>query len=316
MSSNFQSSATGTAQSYSQSFDQPFHTYGGSKSFPSINHPCPPRFDYYRVTFPAWVTIRQLFKIFIEVFDGVEPHPSSCQQKQYDYCHELTTDHGSVLFFSGGYNGEKYGINMCAKGRLADDVARVLLQLDIEYKLSRADVCQDFRGNYSSIRAVIKTRCKSGRMTVTEKGTVTDAASLERRTLYGGGKTSVYQAVFYEKGLQLGAGYPEDYLRIEHRFQPKSFEKKSYAKLSALEMLGTHKVACKLSEEILDEEIQPFNLILPHREKDPYKYCLICYGKLLVGHFDYHGLERGAKILVEDFQAMEEQRLSRRRRIH
>lgn len=314
MNSNFQSSATGTVRSHNQSFDQPFPTYGGSKSFPSISHPCPPRFDYYQVTFPKWVTTKQLFKIFVEVFDGVEPHPSSCQQKRYDYCHELTTDHGSVLFFSGGYNGEKYGINMCAKGRFADAIANVLLQLDIEYSMSRADVCQDFRGSYADIKAVIKRRCKSGRMAVTETGTVTDTDALERRTLYGGGKNSLYQAVCYEKGLQLGDGYPEDYLRIEHRFRPKSFEKNSYAKLSALEMLGTHKVACDLSEEILDEEIQPFDLVLPHREKDPYKYCLISCGKLLVRHFDHYGLERGAQILVEDFRAMEEERL--RRRLH
>lgn len=315
MQNILQSTATGCNLSPSPWLEQASSTYGGATNLPSVNHPCPPRFDYYQVTVPKWVTIRQLFKILAEVFDGVEPDPIPCQQKQYAYCHQLKAEHGSVLFFSGGYNGEKYGINICAKGRLADDIARVLLQLDIEYSLSRADVCQDFRGSYSGTKAVIKRQCKRGRMTVTETGEVTDTDALKCRTLYGGGKTSVYQLLCYEKGLQLGAGCPEDYLRIEHRFRPKSFAKKAYAQLSAMEMLGTHKVARSLSREILHEEIQAFNLALPSREKDRYKHCLISCGKLLTHHFDYYGLEQGAQIIVDDVKRMEEERL-RSRRMH
>ena len=133
---------------------------------------------------------------------------------------------GSVLVHYGGRNGDEYGPNVAGTGPMAIEVARVVREAGLPHGCGRVDVRMDFLGDYESCRALFIDRCNVAGMASKDEGSCPESSKQEGRSVYAGARSSLYRPTLYQKGIQLGDGLPENYLRLEHRFMPTKAEEK------------------------------------------------------------------------------------------
>jgi len=120
-----------------------------------------------------------------------------------------------------------------ASGLVADTVAWTIRDCWPVHRVSRADVCDDFRGGRGVFLRLRKTCLRIAR----ERGVKTSeirspTISDDGRTLYLGSPSSAVRARLYEKGLHPDAsehGIPEDVVRLEFQVRPNSRDKISAA---------------------------------------------------------------------------------------
>lgn len=257
------------------------------------------KFDYYRFSLPAGLEMKIVRDLIAPIVGQLKILTKKYVEVGYDFCDEINIPgQGSLQIFYGGRNYYDYGVNICAKGYISQQVATLVQSSSHQFKLSRADVCQDFLGDYSVARSLIARICDQSRINVYDKGACSASTRTEGKTVQGGSDKSFYQVVCYEKGIQLGEGLPKDYLRLEHRFRPKSEQKVAFGKLSAIDMLGTHRACRTLSERILDTQIEPFNVFVPSKDKDAFSHLIKQYGKTLNAFFNEHGACKGGEMLA------------------
>lgn len=247
-----------------------------------------PEFDWYQ--FSTQTDMNIVMEVLgpvasIEPFHAVKPVLGG-------YAWSLLTGGrgGSVRIHYGGKNGDDYGPNVQGTGPTSPAVAQLFREAGIRHGVGRADVREDFLGDYDRCRLQFIERCNQAGMAPRDEGSCPEATVQLGRSVYGGSRKSFYQAVLYQKGLQLGDGHPENYLRLEHRFVPtKAHEKAQLAELSPTQMLGVRPVARALSESIADLAVEPYKLTRFPKEKSTYYWMLRQYRGLYTEMLQDHG---------------------------
>ncbi len=247
-----------------------------------------PAFDWYQ--FSADIALNDIREV-LQPLSAIEPFRDE-KPKLKGYARALKTGGpgGSVLIHCGGPNGDQYGPNVAGTGPLAPKVAELIRVTGMSHGVGRADVKLDFLGDFEACRLRFIKRCDQAGMAASDVGSCPESAKQLGRSVYGGSRSSFYQPTLYQKGLQLGEGYPSDFLRLEHRFTPsKSGEKRQLSRLTPTEMIGMRPVARDLSQEIVDMAVEPYKLDRYPKEKGPYFWLLKAYGPLLQEMQQDHG---------------------------
>lgn len=247
-----------------------------------------PTFDWYQFT--AKVGIRDVQEV-LEPMGAAEPfRQESPKLKGYAWALKSGGRGGSVTVHYGGKNGDDYGPNVQGTGPLSPQVADLFRAAGVPHSVGRADVRLDFLADYEACRSTFIDRCNSAGMSTRDHGSCRESVQQLGRTVYGGSVSSAYQPTMYQKGLQLGDGYPVDFLRLEHRFAfSKAHEKVQLSTLSPLQMLGLRPVARDLSLSIAELAVKPYRLTRYPKEKAPYFWMLSQYGGVLREMHQDHG---------------------------
>ncbi len=247
-----------------------------------------PAFDWYQ--FSAQVNINDLREVF-QPIEAAEPfHDEKAKLAGYGWALKMGGPGGSVLIHYGGRNGDQYGPNVAGTGPMATQVADLFRATSMPHGVSRADVRLDFLGDFDTCRLRFIKRCDQAGMASSDAGSCPESLKQLGRTVYGGARSSFYRPTLYQKGLQLGEGFPENLLRLEHRFTPtKSGEKRQLSQLTPAQMIGTRPVARDLSEHIASLAVAPYKLDRYPKQKGPYFWMLHQYGGLLHEMFQDHG---------------------------
>ena len=235
-----------------------------------------PTFDWYQFsTETPLKTLREIFEPIsaVEPFKEVKPVLPG-----YAWSQLIGGNGGSLRIHYGGRNGDNFGANVQGTGPLSPQVADLFRAAVLDHKVGRADVRQDFLGDFDRCRLDFITRCDQAGMASSDAGSCPESKLQQGRTVYGGARSSFYRPTLYQKGLQLGDGHPAEYLRLEHRFTPtKSTEKAQLSKLTPGEMIGLRPVARDLSETVLGSAIAAYKLDRFTKEKTPYFWMLRQY---------------------------------------
>jgi hypothetical protein len=235
-----------------------------------------PVFDWYQFTTPTNIKdVRQILQPL--AFD--EPfHEERPKLKGYAWALKTGGKGGSCLIHYGGRNGDEHGPNVAGTGPTAPAVAELFRESQQPHSVGRADVRQDYLGDFITSRSLFIERLNSAGMASSDVGSCPESIKQLGRTVYGGSKTSAYQPTLYEKGLQLGEGHPTNYLRLEHRFAfSKAHEKKELSTLTPTQMVGLRPVARALSQILVDLQVEPHTLGKMAKDKDAYYWMLRQY---------------------------------------
>jgi len=210
--------------------------------------------------------------------------------KGYAFADKSGGQGGSVWVHYGGPVGDKEGPHVQGTGPISPAVAHALRSASVAHKVSRVDVRQDFIGDFDQCRLAFIGRCNSAGMQSRDAGSCPESSAQLGRTVYGGSTKSVYRPTLYQKGIQLGEGFPVDYLRLEHRFMPsKSEEKAQFSRLTPIQMIGLRPVARDLSETIAALQVKPYKLDKLPKAKTPYHWMLKGYAKVYQVMLEDHG---------------------------
>ena len=251
-------------------------------------HTVEPMFDWYQFSTP---TDLKLLREVLEPMSAIEPFKETKPVlKGYAWSTLIGGVGGSVRVHWGGTNGDQYGPNVQGTGPLSPQVAELTRAAGLRHKVGRADVRLDFLGPFDQCRLRFIERCNTAGMESRDNGSCPESTSQNGRTVYGGAKSSFYQPTLYEKGRQLGADHPIDFLRLEHRFTPtKSAEKAQLAEMSPVQMIGCRPVARELSQVIAEYAVAPHKLTKQSKESTPYDWMLRQYSRLLTEMHQDHG---------------------------
>lgn len=247
-----------------------------------------PVFDWYQGT--VSIGPRDLLGV-LSPLETVEPfHDEKPKLKGYAWAKKLGGRGGSVLVHYGGRNGDEFGPNVAGTGPLAPSVAELLRVSGVPHGAGRVDVREDFLGDYEACRRGFIDRCNDAGMASSDAGSCPESSKQLGRTVYGGARSSFYQPTLYEKGRQLGAEYPENYLRLEHRFTPtKAADKQQLAQLTPVQMVGLRPVSRDLSRSIAGLAVEPYKLTKYPKEPTPYDFMLRQYGRVFRELLEDHG---------------------------
>ncbi len=247
-----------------------------------------PAFDWYQ--FSAQAGINYLREVF-EPIEAIEPfHDEKAKLAGYGWALKMGGPGGSLLIHYGGRNGDEFGPNVAATGPLAPQVADLVRATGMPHGVGRADVKLDFLGDFDACRLRFIKRCDQAGMAAADAGSCPESLKQLGRTVYGGARSSFYRPTLYQKGLQLGEGFPENLIRLEHRFTPtKSGEKRQLSHLSPAQMIGIRPVARDLTEHIAALAVEPYKLDRYPKQKGPYFWLLNQYGALLREMQQDHG---------------------------
>lgn len=267
-------------------------------------HTVVPEFDWYQ--FSTQTDIRSVKEILQPLATAEPFHNEKPKLAGYAFAFKTGGRGGSVLVHYGGRNGDNHGPNIAGTGPLAPVVAELFRATKLPHGVGRADVRLDFLGDFEKSRLLFIDRCNQTGMASTDAGSCPESSLQLGRTVYGGSKSSFYQPTLYQKGLQLGPDYPENYLRLEHRFAPtKATEKKQLAELSPFQMVGLRPVARDLSQSIASVAIAPYKLTKYPAEKNAYHWMLTQYqGLLWELHEDAGSDECAGKQIFHDLREM------------
>lgn len=122
-----------------------------------------------------------------------------------------------------------------ATSGIADTVANHIREYWPEHKVSRADICQDWRGGrpvYDLMRNNCMTVAKAHKVKSLEYSSPTEET--DGRTLYLGSPSSAVRSRLYEKGLHPDAWrerIPTDVVRLEFQVRPSSKQKAALAQM-------------------------------------------------------------------------------------
>ncbi|HWI05793.1 MAG TPA: hypothetical protein VNT52_18445 [Acidimicrobiales bacterium] len=250
--------------------------------------PLEPVFDWYQ--FSTHIPIRDVLGV-LEPLGQDEPfRDESPKLKGYAWAKKVGGRGGSVLIHYGGKNGDEHGPNVAGTGPLAPSVADLVRTARLPHGVGRTDVRLDFLGDFDECRLKFIERCDRAGMAPYDNGSCPESAKQLGRTVYGGSKSSFYQATLYQKGLQLGDGYPTNYLRLEHRFAPtKATDKRQLAQLTPTQITGLRPVSRDLSESIAQLAVEPYKLTKYPKERTPYHWMLSQYRSVFDELLQDHG---------------------------
>ena len=239
-----------------------------------------PVFDWYQFT--TQTNIQQVQEILAPLAGVDQFKEESPKLKGYKWASKIGGKGGSCLIHYGGKNGDDYGPNVAGTGPMAIPVSELFRASNLPHSVGRADVRQDYLGDFQTSRGLFIDRLNQAGMASSDVGSCPESIKQLGRTVYGGSKSSAYQPTLYEKGLQLGEGYPTNYLRLEHRFAfSKAHEKQTLSKLTPTEIVGLRPVARGLSEILVDLAVEPYQIGSLPKEKDAYFWMLRQYRGVL-----------------------------------
>lgn len=264
-----------------------------------------PLFDWYQFSTPGDLkTVRQVLEPLQDLDTFQEEKP---KLKGYAWAYKLGGRGGSCLIHYGGRNGDEHGPNVAGTGPMAIKVADLWRASGVPHAVGRVDVRQDALADFSAWRSAFIDRCNRAGMASRDNGSCPESVKQLGRTVYGGSTSSAYQPTIYEKGLQLGEGYPANYLRLEHRFAfTKAHEKQALAMLTPAQIVGLRPVARDLSEDLTGLAVQPYRLQSLPKEKRAYYWMLQQYGKVIREMLDDLGPSAVGHQLAMDLSEMEE----------
>lgn len=239
-----------------------------------------PVFDWYQFT--TQTNIQQVREILAPLAGVDEFREEGPKLKGYKWASKIGGKGGSCLIHYGGKNGDDYGPNVAGTGPMAVPVSELFRASNLPHSVGRADVRQDYLGDFNTSRGLFIDRLNQAGMASSDVGSCPESIKQLGRTVYGGSKSSAYQPTLYEKGLQLGEDYPTNYLRLEHRFAfSKAHEKQTLSKLTPTEIVGLRPVARGLSEILVDLAVEPYQIGSLPKEKDAYFWMLRQYRGVL-----------------------------------
>lgn len=239
-----------------------------------------PAFDWYQFT--TQTNIREVQEILSPLASEVPFREEGPKLKGYKWAAKIGGKGGSCLIHYGGRNGDDHGPNVAGTGPMAIPVSELFRASGLSHSVGRADVRQDYIGDFIKSRGLFIERLNQAGMASSDVGSCPESIKQLGRTVYGGSKSSVYQPTLYEKGLQLGEGYPANYLRLEHRFAfSKAHEKQALAKLTPSQIVGLRPVARGLSEILVELAVEPYQIGALPKEKDAYFWMLRQYRGVL-----------------------------------
>lgn len=272
-------------------------------------HTVEPVFDWYQ--FSAGTGVKELREILAPMAQDEPFRDESPKLKGYGWASKIGGPGGSVLIHYGGSNGDQYGPNVAGTGPLAPRVADLVRQANLSHGVGRVDVRLDFLGDFDDCRRRFIERCDKAGMAASDAGSCPESSRQLGRTVYGGSRSSLYRPTLYQKGLQLGDGHPENYLRLEHRFSPsKSAEKLQLAAMSPAEMVGLRPVSRDLTLSLVAMAIAPYKLDRYPKEKGPSFWMVKQYRGLLLEMLEDLGSEAavGKQLFYEIAQQDKEER--------
>jgi hypothetical protein len=235
-----------------------------------------PVFDWYQFT--TQINIREVEQILEPLAGQDQFHPEQPKLKGYKWASKVGGKGGSCLIHYGGKNGDEYGPNVAGTGPMAVPVSELFRATKLPHSVGRADVRQDFLGDFNKSRGLFIQRLNDAGMATSDAGSCPESIKQLGRTVYGGSRSSAYQPTLYEKGLQLGDGFPTDYLRLEHRFSfSKAHEKQTLSQLTPTEIVGLRPVARGLSQILVDLQVEPYKIGQLPKDKDAYYWMLRQY---------------------------------------
>ncbi len=250
--------------------------------------PLEPVFDWYQGSTP--IGIRDLMGILQPMAAETPFREEKPKLKGYGWATKLGGVGGSVLVHWGGRNGDEFGPNVAGTGPLAPTVADLLRTASVPHGVGRADVRLDVLADFETCRLRFIERCNQAGMAASDAGSCPESQKQLGRTVYGGSRTSLYNPTLYQKGIQLGDGYPTNYLRLEHRFAPsKAHEKAQFASLEPDQMIGLRPVARDLSISIAELAITPYKLTKYPKERNAKFWMLTQYASLFDELLEDHG---------------------------
>ncbi len=251
-------------------------------------NPVEPVFDWYQATTKA--EIRDLVQVLEPVTENEPFRDEKPKLKGYGWALKVGGPGGSVLIHYGGKNGDEYGPNVAGTGPMASAVADLLRGASIPHGVGRADVRLDFLGDFDLCRKIFIERCDQAGMSPWDRGSCPESKNQLGRSVYAGSNSSFYQPTLYQKGIQLGDGLPENYLRLEHRYSPsKAQEKAELAAISPVMMLGLRPVSRDLTLAICQLATAPYKLTRYPKERSPYFWMLTQYRDTLHEMRNDHG---------------------------
>lgn len=251
-------------------------------------HTVEPVFDWYQFSSP--VPVKDLREILAPMAQNEPFRDEKPKLKGYGWASKIGGPGGSVLIHYGGRNGDEHGPNVAGTGPLAPTVAELIRKSQLVHGVGRADVRLDFLGDFEQCRRRFIERCDKAGMAASDAGSCPESAKQLGRTVYGGSRSSFYTPTLYQKGLQLGHGHPENYLRLEHRFAPtKSAEKLQLSSMSPMDMIGIRPVSRDLTLSITELSVAPYKLDRYPKEKGPWFWLLKAYRKTLEQALEDHG---------------------------
>jgi hypothetical protein len=250
--------------------------------------PLEPVLDWYQFSTP--IPVNDVLGVLQPLCQDEPFHDESPKLKGYGWAKKIGGRGGSVLVHFGGKNGDEHGPNIAGTGPLAPQVADLVRSASLPHGVGRADVRLDFLGDFDTCRLSFIQRCDAAGMAASDQGSCPESSKQLGRTVYGGSRSSFYQPTLYQKGLQLGEGFPVDYLRLEHRFTPsKAHEKKQLAALTPMQMIGLRPVSRDLSESIANLAVEPYKLTSYPKERTPYHWMLQQYRSVFDELLQDHG---------------------------
>ena len=268
--------------------------------------PLEPQFDWYQ--FSTQTDIRLVREVLDPLAKDDPFHPEKPKLKGYGWAIKTGGPGGSCLIHFGGKNGDEFGPNVQGTGPLSPAVADLFRASRIRHGVGRADVRIDFLGDFERCRLQFIERCNQAGVSTSDNGSSPESIVQKGRTVYGGARTSFYQPTLYQKGLQLGDDFPENYLRLEHRFAPtKATEKAQLSELTPSQMVGLRPISRDLSHSIAELVVQPYTLTKQPKEKNTYHWMLSQYQKLLREMLDDAGSDECfGKQIAHDLRQMKE----------
>ena len=245
---------------------------------PTTNQPLDPRFDWYQAT--AKVELNDVLEVMQPLTHDSDMRADSPKLKGYNGLFRMGGTGGSLMIHYGGVNGDAHGPNVQGTGPLSPMVAELLRSAEILHSVGRADVANDFLGDFDVLRALFVDECNKSGTASDNKGSNDDSVIQKGRSICAGSKTSTYSGILYEKGLQLGDGYPSNFLRLEHRFQfSKASEKQALSTMTPMEMLGLRPLSRALTLAVCSLAIDRYKLTKLPKVKDWYHWMLEAYGR-------------------------------------
>ena len=188
------------------------------------------RFDWYQATLNPEVEPLQALR-WAQFLGESKPMKA---MHGYDKAH----DFGQIKILYGGHSG-KYGVHVIIHG---GDACHPLVDsfraAFPDHRPSRMDVCMDFRASnaWSAVSQVGRRSASKFDIQTTTQGDWLEAK--RGRTLYIGGRKSIFRARIYEKGHEMRAKgkmpeAPLDWVRLEFQVRPPRHNRHLAATLTA-----------------------------------------------------------------------------------
>lgn len=143
--------------------------------------------------------------------------------------------------------GGNPGVHVQATGARAGEVVTVLRERWPDHSVTRADVCMDWRqvGLFDELAGGLLAYAKRAGIAINQQG---DWARGQARTLYLGAPSSAVRLVLYEKGYEVGAGAPLDWVRLEVRVRPGRHARERVARWRPADAWGSCRWLCEALE--------------------------------------------------------------------